>query len=88
MEKSPKLARQPWKIAETRKTLIRRFPWAVTNTHQNYLLVDLWNHGSGSLNRSMQAHRGICYDDTTHHYMTDLDYKSALDHIVNTYRNG
>lgn len=69
-------------------TLIKALSWAVTEYPSDYLLVDLWNHGSGSLNRSMQAHRGICYDDTTHHYMTDLDYKSALDHIVNTYRNG
>lgn len=69
-------------------TLVKALSWAVTEYPSDYLLVDLWNHGSGSLNRSMQAHRGICYDDTTGHYMTDQDYKFALDIIVNTYRNG
>lgn len=70
------------------QTLIKALAWAVTEYPSDYLLVDLWNHGSGSLNRNMMAHRGVCYDDTTQHFMTDLDYKHALETIVNQYRNG
>jgi hypothetical protein len=52
------------------------------------LLVDIWDHGSGSLNRNVVKHRGCCWDDTTGHYMTDLDYKWALETFVQTDRRG
>jgi hypothetical protein len=70
------------------KTLIKALSATVTAYPSDYILVDLWNHGSGSLNRNMMEQRGICYDDTTGHFMTDLDYKQALDVIVNQYRGG
>lgn len=70
------------------KTLIKALSATVTAYPSDYILVDLWNHGSGSLNRTMMEQRGICYDDTTGHFMTDLDYKQALDVIVNQYRGG
>jgi Clostripain family len=70
------------------KTLIKALSWAITEFPSDNILVDLWNHGSGSLNRGMMQHRGICYDDSTGHYLTDLDYKHAFDVIVNQYRGG
>ncbi len=70
------------------QTLIKALVWAITEYPSAHLFVDLWNHGSGSLNRSVLAHRGVCYDDTTGHYLTDLAYKSAFDVAVNQYLNG
>lgn len=69
-------------------TLIKALAWAATQFPSDYLLVDLWNHGSGPLNRDMLIHRGICYDDTTGHYLTDIDCKNAFDVLVNQYRAG
>ena len=62
--------------------------WAITDYPSDHLLVDLWNHGSGSLNRNVLPHRGVCYDDSTGNYMTDLKYKRAFDVLVNQYRGG
>lgn len=70
------------------KTLIKTLSTAVTDFPSDHVLVDLWNHGSGPLNRTMLEHRGVCYDDTTGNYMTDLGYKQALDTIVHQYRGG
>lgn len=70
------------------KTLIKSLSWAVTEFPSDYILVDIWNHGSGSLNRSMMSQRGVCYDDTTGNFMTDRDYKQAFDVVVNQYLGG
>jgi hypothetical protein len=70
------------------KTLLNALEWAITEYPSDHLLVDIWNHGSGPLNRSMYHHRGVCYDDSTGNFMTDLDYKKAFDVIVNQYRGG
>lgn len=70
------------------KTLLNALQWAITEYPSDHLLVDIWNHGSGPLNRTIQQHRGVCYDDSTGNYMTDLEYKKALDVIVNQYRGG
>jgi cysteine peptidase C11 family protein len=69
-------------------TFLNAMKWAVTDYPSDHLLVDVWNHGSGPLNRDMLAHRGVCYDDSTGNYMTDLKYKTAFDVLVNQYRNG
>ena len=34
-------------------TLIKALVWAVTEYPSDHLVVDLWNHGSGPLNRNM-----------------------------------
>lgn len=70
------------------KTLIKALSAAITHYPSDYVLVDIWNHGSGSLNRSMMQHRGVCYDDTTGNFMTDRDYKQAFDVVVNQYLAG
>jgi len=69
-------------------TLIKALTWAVTEYPSDHLIVDLWNHGSGSLNRRMQQEKGVCYDDTTGNYLTDLKYKRAFDIIVNQHLAG
>jgi len=69
-------------------TLIKALSWAVTEFPSDHLLVDLWDHGSGSLNRSAMQHRGVCYDDTYNTYLTDIKYKNAFDVLVNQYLHG
>lgn len=69
-------------------TLIKALNWAVSEYPSDHLLVDLWNHGSGSLNRRMQQEKGVCYDDSTGNYLTDLKYKRAFDIIVNQHMAG
>lgn len=70
------------------KTLIKSLSTAIATFPADHILVDLWNHGSGPLNRNMLEHRGVCYDDSTGHFMTDRDYKAAFDTIVNQYLSG
>jgi hypothetical protein len=69
-------------------TLIKALDWAFNNFPADHYAVDLWDHGSGPLNRTMMDHRGICYDDSTGNYLTDLDYKHAFDVAVNQYLHG
>ena len=69
-------------------TLLKAMVWAVMQFPSEYLVVDIWNHGSGSLNRRMIQHRGVCYDDTTGNFMTDHDYKRAFEVLVQEYRAG
>lgn len=72
-------------------TFIKALVWAITEFPSDHLFVDIWNHGSGSLNRNMHEmyqHRGVCYDDSTGHYLTDLNLKRSFDLIVNQYLHG
>lgn len=72
-------------------TLMKALVWAVTEFPSDHIFVDIWNHGSGSLNRDMHEmhqHRGVCYDDSTGHYLTDLNLKRVLDVIVHQYLQG
>lgn len=97
-KKTQKLVIQNGKIAQvgattvedsgSDATFLNAMKWAVTDYPSDHLLVDVWNHGSGPLNRDILAHRGVCYDDSTGNYMTDLKYKRAFDVIVNQYRGG
>lgn len=70
------------------ETLLKALSWALTDFPSDHVLIDLWDHGSGSLNRNTLPERGVCYDDTTGHYLTDLSYKHAFDQAVHTLRNG
>lgn len=69
-------------------TLLNAMKWALTDYPSDHVAVDVWNHGSGPLNRNPWIHRGVCYDDSTGNYMTDVQYKKAFDVIVNQYRGG
>lgn len=72
-------------------TLIKALIWGVTEFPSDHIFVDIWNHGSGSLNRKMHEmyqHRGVCYDDSTGHYLNDLNLKHAFDIMVNQYLGG
>jgi hypothetical protein len=70
------------------QTLIKALNWAILEYPSDHLAVDLWDHGSGALNRSMIEHRGVCYDDTTGNYLTDRKYQAALNYAVNSLRHG
>jgi hypothetical protein len=60
-------------------TFLDALTWAVHDFPSQHLAVIAWDHGSGALNR---IERGICYDYTTGHYLTDRDLRYGLDHIV------
>ncbi len=53
-------------------TLADAVQWACIDYPSDHLVIDMWNHGSGPLNRSNLL-RGICYDDDTGNYLTDRD---------------
>lgn len=72
------------------QTLIQGINWALDTFPADHVVVNLWDHGSGMLNRSRiieesgtielpEMHRGICYDDTTGNYLTDREVKRALE---------
>lgn len=73
-----------------RYTLMDALRWAHEDYPSEYFALILWDHGSGPLNRSLQDqfYRGICYDDDTGHYLTDLDYQYALQRTCERYRGG
>lgn len=66
--------------------LINSLSWAIKNAPSNYLLINMWNHGSGVLN-PQRIKRGVCFDDTTGNYLTDIHLKSAMAQAVRL-RNG
>ncbi len=61
------------------RTLHAAIDWATEDFPSEHLAVIAWDHGSGALNR---IERGICYDYTTGHYLSDRDLRYAFDHIV------
>ncbi|MGE0009323.1 MAG: clostripain-related cysteine peptidase [Candidatus Babeliales bacterium] len=71
-------------------TFKKALEWAVVNYPSDRIAVVLWDHGSGTLNpgRSPQGWKGICWDDTTHHFLTDRDCCDVFKYVNNTYRNG
>jgi hypothetical protein len=56
--------------------------WAHDYNAAHTMLV-LWDHGDGQLNRTTLQNgvsgRGICYDDTTEHYLTDRNLYEVLE---------
>lgn len=85
-------------------TLLDACIWALTDYPSDQFVLILWNHGSGPLNRfntleSLEQHhywwsqdicneRGVCYDDTTGHYLNDIALQNVFSAVVNKYRNG
>jgi Clostripain family len=69
-------------------TLFQALTWAVNDYPSEHLAVVLWDHGSGPLNRCPSWMRGICYDDDTGNFLTDLNYKSVFEEINKIYRGG
>lgn len=62
--------------------------WAITDYPSDHIAVVLWDHGSGPLNRFPMPVRGVCYDDTTGNYLTDVSVQNALTNGMNTLRGG
>lgn len=60
-------------------TLLEALNWATGDFPAEHYAVIAWDHGSGALNR---IERGICYDYTTGHYLSDRDLRYAFDHVV------
>lgn len=70
-------------------TLKKALRLAMTQYPADHYCIDLWNHGSGILNRDgSRAMRGICYDDDTGSYLTDRDCLNALTYAKNSLNNG
>lgn len=55
--------------------------WAFTEFPAKQGMVVPWDHGDGILSRSGGI-RGICYDDTTGHYLTDRDLANVFDYLA------
>jgi hypothetical protein len=70
-------------------TLEKALEFAMTQYPADHYCVDLWNHGSGILNRDgTMSMRGVCYDDDTGSYLTDRDCLHALTYAKNSLNNG
>lgn len=50
------------------------------------LAFTFWDHGLGPMNRLLT--RGICYDNTTGHFLTDADIRDALHEGTTRFLNG
>ncbi len=71
-------------------SVIQAANWAIDKdpTADKFCII-FWNHGSGPLNRKkynadktdFEIERGICYDDTTGHYLNDYDLKLVMKNI-------
>jgi hypothetical protein len=68
-----------------KETLIKACQWATQYPSDEYAFI-LWDHGSGPLNKN--ARRGICYDNTTGHFLTDADLHDAFTTISQQYLHG
>lgn len=69
-------------------TLEQAVHWAITDFPSDHIAVVLWDHGSGPLNRFPTPIRGICYDDTTGNYLTDVSVQHVLNQAVSSLRGG
>ena len=71
-------------------TLMDALSWAHNDFPSDHTVVVLWNHGSGPLNRTrnLSLFRGICYDDDTNNYLTDLDCLHAFSWARDELRGG
>jgi len=68
--------------------LAEALQWACLDYPSDYIAVDLWDHGSGPLNRSYTRGKGICYDFDTGHYLTDRDCLNVFSWVSKTFRGG
>lgn len=62
------------------ETLISACKWALKHYPAEQFVLVLWNHGSGSINRTIS--RSVCYDDTTGNYLTDYKLVQALEQVI------
>lgn len=84
-----------WQDSGDYKTVQKACQWALSQYPCDCFILDFWNHGSGSLNRAPLMHnlplkmrgRAVCYDDTTGHFLTDIDLQTIAQ-FVTKLRNG
>jgi len=69
-------------------TLAEAIQWACLDYPSDHIVVDLWNHGDGPLNRTVLPSKGVCYDYDTGHYLTDRDCLNAFSWARDTIRGG
>ena len=69
-------------------TLAEALQWACLDYPSDHIVVDLWNHGDGPLNRNVSPSKGVCYDYDTGHYLTDRDCLNAFLWIKDNVRGG
>lgn len=70
-------------------TLMQALQLTITLFPSDHIVVVLWDHGSGPLNRSFaSAIKGICYDYETNNYLTDRDCHDAFSWAQTNLRNG
>lgn len=69
-------------------TFTEALEWAHTEYPSDHFALVLWNHGSGALNRNLNWSKGICFDDTTGHYLTDRDCFATFGWICDKFREG
>jgi Clostripain family len=66
------------------KTALDACIWACTDFPSEHVAVVFWDHGSGVLNPTK---RGVCFDDTTGNYLTDINLKNILNVMSTKYLN-
>ena len=76
-------------------TVVTACEWALTNYPAEHFVLVFWNHGSGAFNRThghmpggILDKRGVCYDDTTGHHLTDGDLQRALSYVCTNLLGG
>jgi len=69
-------------------TLADAVQWACVNYPSDHLAIDLWNHGSGPLNRNGFLSKGVCYDDDTGNFLTDRDCLNVFSWAQKNLLNG
>lgn len=69
-------------------SLAEALQWACLDYPSDHIVVDLWNHGDGILNRSKSPSKGLCHDVDTGHYLTDRDCFHAFAWVKDMIRGG
>lgn len=75
------------KDSGSEQTLVEAYEWAAQYFPAKRVVLVIWDHGTGPLNR-YAALRGVCYDDTTGNYLTDAKLHKALHTICVGMRGG
>ncbi len=82
---------ESWQDSGDYKTVLRACQWALSQYPCDCFILDFWNHGSGSINRSKLEsnipYRAVCYDDTTGNVLLDSDLEK-IGQFVTTLRKG
>ncbi len=70
------------------ETFTEALEWAHIEYPSDHFALVLWDHGNGILNRTPSWLKGICFDETTGHYLTDRNLFAAFGWIRDRFRHG